>query len=76
MAQKLLNVAMLFKDRVYTETAAMHEIGDVFVADILYHNHCCKGYFNKYYAKIEEIMNNLKKEDSLIAGDDSFKARF
>lgn len=78
MAQKLLNVAILCVDCVYTETAAlaMHEIGDVFAADILYHDHCCKGYFNKHYAKIEEIMNNLKKEDSLIAGDDSFKARF
>ena len=39
----------------------MHEIGDVFAADILYHDHWCKGYFNKYHAKIEEIMNNLKK---------------
>ena len=29
MAQKLLNVAMLFKDCVYTETAAMHDVGDV-----------------------------------------------
>ena len=65
-----------FKDHVYTETAAMHDIGDVFAADILYHDHCCKGYFNKYHAKIEEIMNNLEKEDSLTAGDDSFKARF
>ena len=31
MAQKLLNAAMLFKDRVYTETAAMHDINDVFL---------------------------------------------
>ena len=76
MAQKLLNVAMLFKDRVYTETAAMRDVGDVFAADILYDDHCCKSYFNKYHAKIEEIMNNLEKEDSVTAADDSFKARF
>ena len=61
---------------MYTETAAMRDVGDVFAADILYHDHCCKGYFNKYHAKIEEIMNNLEKEDSVTAGDDSFKARF
>ena len=42
----------------------------------IYHDHCCKGYFNKYHAKIEEIINNLEKEDSVTAGDDSFKARF
>ncbi len=46
MAQKLLNAAMLFKDHVYTETATMCEIDDVFAADILHHDHCCKGYFN------------------------------
>ena len=65
MAQKPLNVAMLFKDYVYNETAAMHDVGDVFATDILYHTHCCKSYFNKYLAKIEEIMNNIEKEDSL-----------
>jgi hypothetical protein len=29
-AQKLLNAAKFFKDRVYTATAAMHEPEDVF----------------------------------------------
>lgn len=76
MAQKLLNAAMLFKDRVYTETAAMSGVDDAFAADILYHNYCCKAYFNKYQAKIAEIMKNLELEDSVAATDDSFKARF
>ena len=76
MAQKLLNAAMLFKDHVYTETAAMHEVNDVFAADILYHDHCCKSYFYKYNAKIDEILKNLKLEDSVTIGDDSLKARF
>lgn len=76
MAQKLLNAAMLFKDRVYTETAAMSGVGDVFAADVQYHNHCSKGYFNRYNAEIDEIMNNLNKEDSVAANDDSLKARF
>lgn len=75
MAQKLLNAAMLFKDHVYTETAAMRDVDDVFAADILYHDHCCKGYFNKYNTKIDEIMKNLELEDSVTAGDDSFKAK-
>ena len=34
MAQKLLNAGVLFRDRVYTETAAMCDVGDVFAADI------------------------------------------
>jgi len=76
MAQKLLNVAMLFKDRVYTETATMHDVNDIFADDILYHDYCCKAYFNKYQAKIAEIMGNLEMEDSVAVEDDSFKARF
>jgi hypothetical protein len=76
MAQKLLNAVMLFKDHVYTETAALCEVEDVFAADIRYHAHCCKGYFNRYQAKIEEILKNLEMEDSVTAGDASFKARF
>ena len=76
MAQKLLNATMLFKDHVYTETAAMCDVEDVFAADIRYHDHCCKGYFNKYQANIDEILKNLEMEDSVTAGGDSFKARF
>ena len=76
MAQKLLNAAMLFKDYVYTETAAMCDVEDFFAADIRYHDHCCKGYFYKYQAKIDEILKNLEMEDSATAGDDSFKTRF
>ena len=76
MAQKLLNAAILFKDYVYTETAVMSGVDDVFAADILYHDYCCKAYFNKYQAKIAEIMKNLEIEDSVAAADDSFKARF
>ena len=76
MAQKLLNAAKLFQDHVYTETAAMHNAEDVFAADIQYHAYCCKSYFNRYNAKIEEILDNLVLEESIIAGDDSFKARF
>ncbi len=75
MAQELLNAGVLFRDHVYTETAAMCDVGDVFAADILYHDHCRKGYFNKYQARIEEIMKNLEMEDSVTAADDSFKAR-
>ena len=67
---------MLFKDRVYAEIAAMHDVGDVFAADILYRTSCCKGYLTKYHGKIEEIMNNLEKVDSMTAGDDSFMAKF
>ena len=35
-----------------------------------------KAYFNKYQAKIAEILKNLEMEDSVAARDDSFKARF
>ena len=76
MAKKLLNAAMLFKDRMYTETAAMSDVNDVFAADILCHDYCCKAYFNKYQAKIAEIMKNLEMEDLVAASDDSFRARF
>ncbi len=75
MAQKLLNAAMLFKDHVYTETAAMSGVDDVFAADIFYHDYCCKAYFNKYQSRIAEIIRNLEMEDSVAAADDSFKAR-
>ena len=67
---------MLFKDRVYTETAAMSGVDDVFPADILYHNYSCKVYFNEYQARIAEIMKNLEIEDSVATTDDSFKAKF
>ena len=54
----------------------MCNLGDVFAADILYHDYCCKGYFNKYHAKIEEIMKNLEMENSITAEDTSLKATF
>ncbi|KAF3832800.1 hypothetical protein F7725_026465, partial [Dissostichus mawsoni] len=76
IAQKMLNAANLFKDRVYNETAAMCDVNDVFAADIRYHKHCCKEYFYKYHAKIEEILRNMEMEDSLIAEHGSLKARF
>ena len=75
-AQKLLNAAKFFKDRVYTATAAMHEPEDVFAADIYYHSYCCRDYFNKYNADIEEILKSLEEEDSITAGDESFKEQF
>ena len=76
MAQKLLNAAKLFKDHVYTETATICEINDVFAADIQYHDHCHKGYFNKYQVKIDEILENLEMEDLVTTGEESLKARF
>ena len=51
-------------------------VGDVFAADIYYHDNCYRAYFRKYHTKIEEIMNNLEMEDSVTATDDSFKTRF
>jgi len=75
-AQKLLNAASLFKDPVYTTTATMSGVGDVFAADILNHDPCYKVYFNTYHKRIEEIMTNLTTEDSITASDDSLKLRF
>ena len=66
----------IFKDQVYTETAAMNDVNDVFAADILYHNYCCKAFFNIFQANIAEIMGSLEMEDSVAAKDDTFKARF
>ena len=74
--QKLLNAAKFFKDRVYTDTASMHKPEDIFVADIYYHRYCCGEYFNKYDADIEEILKGLEEEDSITAGDESFKEQF
>ena len=54
----------------------MCDANDVFAADILYHDYCCKAYFNKYQAKIAEIMGNLEMDDSVAAKDDTFKDRF
>ena len=76
IAQKLLNVAKLLQDRVYTETAAMCGPDDVFAADIYYHSYCCKEYFNKYNLKIVEIMKSLEAEESVAAGDEIVKERF
>ena len=76
IAQKLLNAAKLFQDRVYTETAAMCGPEDVFAADIYYHSHCCKEYFNKYNLKIVEIMKSLEAEESVAAGNERLKERF
>ena len=75
-AQKLLNAAMFFKDRVYTDTASMHKFEDIFAPDIYYHGYCCREYFNKYDSDIEEILKGLEDEDSITAGDASFKEQF
>ena len=50
MALKVPNVAMLFKEKMYTEIASMSGVGDVIAADVQYHDHCFKSYFNKYHA--------------------------
>ena len=73
---KSYSMQVCYSDDVYTETAGMCDVGNVFAADILYHDNCHKGYFNKYQARIEEIMKNLKMEDSVTTADDSFQARF
>jgi len=54
----------------------MSDVGDIFAADIQYHDHCCKSYMNKYYAKIEEIMTNLEMEDLVAATNSSVKEKF
>ena len=76
IAQKLLNAAKLFQDRVYTETASMCGPEDVFAADIYYHSYCCKEYFNKYNLKIVEIMRSLEADESMAAGNKLLKERF
>ncbi|CAB3981220.1 Hypothetical predicted protein [Paramuricea clavata] len=53
--------------QIIETTAAMHKPEDVFVADLYYHAHCCKDYFNKYNADIEEIFENLEEEDAITA---------
>jgi len=37
---------------------------DVFAADIRYHDHFCKGNFNTYQVKIDEILKNLEIESN------------
>ena len=76
MAQKLLNAAVLFIDHVFTKTATMSDVGDIFTADIQYHDHCCKSYMNKYHATIEEIMANLEMEDLVSATNSSLREPF
>ena len=75
-AQKLLNAARLFQDRVHLETGAMEGPDDVFAADIFYHKYCCRDYFNKYDAKVEEILQHLEKEDTITAEDESLRTAF
>lgn len=40
----------------------MNEPEDVFAADIYYHSYCCKVYFNKYNADIEEVLKTLRRK--------------
>ena len=52
------------------------DLKDVFAADIYYHGYCCRNYFNKYDCEIKEILKGLEEEDSVTAGDESFKQQF
>ena len=61
---------------MFTKTATMCDVGDVFAADIQYYDHCCKIYMNKYHPKFEEIMRNLEMGDSIAATNDSLKENF
>jgi len=67
---------MLFKDCVYTEATTLSGLDDVFAADVIYHDYCCKVYFNKYQTKIPQIRKNIEVEDSVAVADHSFRARF
>ena len=42
--------------RLCVHSAVMSGVDDVFAADILYHDYCCKAYFNKFQARIAEII--------------------
>ena len=75
-AQKLLNTARLFQDRAHRETGEMDGPDDVFAADIFYHKYCCRDYFNRYDAKVEEILQHLDKEDTITAEDESLRTAF
>jgi len=72
-AKQLLLASKFFKDEVYTRCSLLETPGDVFAADILYHNNCLSGYILKFKREIEimtsEIEDNFTKEtDDIING--------
>lgn len=76
MAQKLLNAAMLFKNHVYTETAKMCEVDDNFAAYILYHDHCCKDYFNIYNTACAKFIDDWLRNRSISIHSTISKIKF
>ena len=66
-AQKLINAADLNKDDIYTRIIFCYSSDDpkkaIFARDTYYHNSCLRKYFRAYDRRIQEIMENLGKED-------------
>jgi len=60
---------------VFTKTATMSDVGDIFAADNQYHDRCCKSYMNKYHVTIEEIMANIEIEDLVSATNSSLREK-
>ena len=56
-ARLFLSAIEYNKDDVYTRCILLQNIGDVFAADVVYHEKCLSKYLCRFERKIEEILN-------------------
>jgi len=61
-AKQLLLASKFFKDDVHTRCALLESPGDVFAADIMYHNNCLSSYILKFKRDIE-LMTAESEDD-------------
>ena len=56
-ARLFLSAIKYNKDDAYTRCSLLQDIGDVFVADLMYHKKCLSNYLCRFERETEEILN-------------------
>ena len=62
-AKKFLAAANFNKDDVYTRCVLMHNLGDVYAADVMYHSSCMSSYILKFKREIESLLEYDEEVD-------------
>ena len=74
-AKKLLKAAAFNKDSVQTRIIFMKTVGDVFAADIMYHNNCLIKYFMQFQRDVDALMEiNFDDPDQIPLVESTFRS--
>ena len=75
-ASKFLSAMAFNEDHFHNQYIYCQSVGDVFAADIYYHNACMSSYILCYERQVERIVKNFRRESEEEIHDDGLKEIF